>query len=144
MQDDVMKDAFRQLKCLVVDDHMMMRNLVTQHLRGIGCTSISTAVNGQDALDTLRKGKLVGDHYDVIFVDWGMPVMNGLDFMKACRPEFPHTAFVMLTGENERKKVLQAFEQGVTAYIIKPVARDTLKKILCNVMEWLEKQKLSA
>lgn len=131
------------LRILVVDDHMIMRNLVTQQLKILGVKSYDTATNGQEALDLLN-GKLeVGMKYDIVLMDWSMPVMDGMEFLKACRSrkEFDDVAFVMLTGECEQKSIVEAIKAGVTSYITKPVSQDDLNKKIQKIVQWLAERR---
>lgn len=130
------------LSVLVVDDHMLMRRLVTQQLKMIGFEKIETAINGQEALHKMEEAFLRGTHFDIVMLDWGMPVMTGIELLRTCRGQekFNHMAFVMLTGECEQRNVLEALQAGATSYIVKPVSQETMAEKVRNVVEWLEKK----
>lgn len=137
-----MDDKYKNLRILVVDDHMMMRTLIRQHLEGMGFTTIDTANDGSEALEKLRTSQDVGNPYNLVFLDWHMPDVEGFDVLKECRekPDWNKTAFVMLTAEQEEKNVLKAVQAGATSYLVKPVAKEALEKNLQKVFAWLEKQ----
>jgi two-component system, chemotaxis family, chemotaxis protein CheY len=64
----------------------------------------------------------------LVLVDWNMPEMNGLEFVKAMRgrPEFNGTRIMMVTTETEMKRMADALEQGVDEYVMKPFTRDVI------------------
>ena len=68
------------MKALVVDDSRAMRTILVRMLRGVGY-EVFEAENGHDALDILRNESPL----KLILVDWNMPVMNGIDFVRAVR-----------------------------------------------------------
>lgn len=137
-----MDPLYTTLKVLVVDDHMMMRTMVRQNLESIGFSDVQTANDGQEALEKIEHALFVKNPYSIVFLDWHMPVMEGVEVLKVCRskPEFNKTAFIMLTAEQEEKNVLKAIQAGATSYLIKPVAKDALEKNLSQVLKWLEQQ----
>lgn len=137
-----MPRKYANLSVLVVDDHMLMRRLVTQQLKRIGFDKIDNAVNGQDAWNRMEEANQSGTDFDIIMLDWGMPVMNGIELLRKCRSEekYSDVAFVMLTGECEQKNVLDALQSGATSYIVKPVSQETMVEKVKNVVEWLDKK----
>lgn len=133
------------LSFIVVDDHMLMRKVLTQYLNELGYAQIDTAINGQDALDKIGAKLLVGKPYDIAFIDMKMPVMDGMDLLKVCRENraLDKTAFVMLTGECEKQKVIEAIHSGVTSYIVKPISQHALAEKMQTIVKWLKEQKES-
>jgi two-component system, chemotaxis family, chemotaxis protein CheY len=128
---------------LVIDDHMLMRKLVTQQLNSAGYTKIQDAKTGAEGLEKIDQAISAGMPYDIVFVDWGMPEMDGITFLRQCRAreELNQTAFVMLTGESERKSVMEAIAAGATAYIIKPVSGEELIEKVTKIKDWLKKKR---
>lgn len=129
------------LKVLVVDDHMMMRSLIAQALRGIGIDRIENAQTGDEAIKRINLSLNSKNPYHIIFLDWHMPGMNGIDVLRICRDDkrMDKTAIVMLTAEQEQKSILSAIEIGATSYLIKPVSRDTIEKNITKIFSWIEK-----
>ena len=134
--------VLKNLKVLVVDDHTMMRTLVSQNLEALGVSNLTTATNGNEALQEIKQAYETGQPYHVVCLDWHMPELEGIEALKQCRADskYNNTAFVMLTAEQEKANVLKALEAGATGYIVKPVAVDTLKKTLDKVLAWLEEK----
>lgn len=130
-----------KLRILVVDDHMLMRSLVSQSLEACGAKNIQLASNGLAALDLIEENL-----FDVVFLDWNMPEMEGIDVLKRCRTNnrYANMAIVMLTAEQTEKNVLKAIELGATSYIVKPVSKNSLTRNMNKILGWLEKRKCHA
>ncbi|AGX88431.1 hybrid sensor histidine kinase/response regulator [Candidatus Symbiobacter mobilis] len=113
-----------QLSYLVVDDLELMRAVTVNQLRGMGCDKIKMARNGAEALEMLRLGK-----YDVVLSDWNMPVMSGLDLLKAIRADakLAKLPFLMITAEAERRRIEMVINAGVTSLLVKPYNAGSLK-----------------
>ncbi|MEM6901934.1 MAG: response regulator, partial [Pseudomonadota bacterium] len=110
---------------------------------GAGYTEVDEAKTGAEALEKIDEVLGGGHLYDVVFIDWGMPEMDGLTFLKECRKrsELDDTALVMLTGESERTSVMEAIGAGATAYIVKPVSAEELTEKVGKIKDWLKKKR---
>jgi two-component system chemotaxis response regulator CheY len=119
----------KEIKILLVDDQPLIRKIVRDILAQLGYMNVEEAENGQDALAKLRMKK-----FDLIFLDWNMPVMQGIDVLRELRkmPAYKDTPVIMLTAEAEKEKVLTAIQEGVTNYIVKPFKPATLKEKLAE------------
>jgi two-component system chemotaxis response regulator CheY len=105
------------MHALIVDDSTTMRMILKAYLQKMGFT-VTEAINGLDALVKLRAmGKA-----DVVLVDWNMPEMDGLDFVKAVRAEISYATLplMMVTTNSEREHVARALEAGANEYVMKP------------------------
>lgn len=122
---------------IVVDDSAVIRQTVKGTLENMGCSSIDVAANGVEALN-----KCKAKSFKVIFLDWNMPEMDGLTFLKAYRGDLgiKNTAIIMLTAMSDKKDILLALENGATDYVTKPVSIDTIQKKMNQAMDWLAKQ----
>ena len=108
--------------CLVVDDSRIVRKVARRILESHGFT-VAEAVNGEDALEQCRL-----ELPRCILLDWNMPVMNGLSFLKSLREEFgaDDPVVVFCTTENEVEQMMSALESGAQEYIMKPFDEDIL------------------
>jgi two-component system LytT family response regulator len=99
---------------LIVDDEPLARHGVVLRLRAHpDLDVIGECANGNDALEAIRQRKP-----DLVFLDIQMPLLNGIDVMRALAPEeTPYTIF--LTAFDEY--VMQAFEVHAIAYLLKPI-----------------------
>lgn len=122
------------LKVLVVDDMSTMRRIIKNVLKQIGFSDLVEAENGQDALTKLKAGGI-----GFIVSDWNMPVMQGIDLLRAVRAdaELKHLPFLMVTAEAQKDNIIQAVQAGVSNYVVKPFTAEALRakleKIFANV-----------
>ena len=115
------------MQAFVIDDSRATRRIVGQYLKDLSF-EVLEAGDGQQALDTLVEHGLP----DVVMVDWNMPVMNGLDFIKAVRANKANRdlPIIMLTTETEMERMALAFLAGVNEYIMKPFSRTMIEEKL--------------
>lgn len=126
------------LKALVVDDSKIMRKMVMQALTAsrIATFEFTEAENGQDAL-----GKFDPATTDICFVDWNMPTMTGIEFVKKARARGDsfNVPMIMVTSEQTMAKIEEAIAQaGADAYICKPFTVEDLQVKLQKVINKLE------
>jgi two-component system, chemotaxis family, chemotaxis protein CheY len=115
------------MRALVIDDSRAMRFILKQILVELGF-EVQEAVDGRQGLELLKElGKA-----DVVLVDWNMPEMNGLQFVRAVRGEraYEDTPLMMVTTEIEMVNVTSALEAGANEYIMKPFTREMIKEKL--------------
>jgi len=132
-----------QLKILISDDHFLVRQFVRNTLQEAKITNIQTAADGNEAIDLVQKAQESDQPYDVVFLDWNMPTISGLEVLNyfRTRPEYSETAFVMLTAESEQQNIMKAIKAGATSYIIKPVSPSDLSKKLFEIHEWVKRKR---
>lgn len=112
----------KQLRILLVDDFEMIRSLLKQALKQLGYTDLTEAIDGLDALDKISKAKEAGQPFDLVFLDWNMPKMTGIEVVQKCKADenYKSIPFIMITAEREQKSVVTALKAGVSDYVIKP------------------------
>lgn len=134
----------KQIKVLVVDDFAMVRAMVKHCLTDIGVTSVQEASDGEDAFNKITAAKKENVPFDLVFIDWNMPKMTGIEVIKKVRLEEGagvQTPFIMITAEREKKEVVEAFLAGAFDYVVKPFSAETLKE---KILSALEKKNLSS
>lgn len=111
------------MRALVVDDSRPIRRIEGDILKELGFDT-DEATNGRQALDRLDAYPLP----DVILVDWNMPVMDGLEFIRAVRGNKRYAGIVvlMVTTETETDQMLRALSAGADEYLMKPFQKDGL------------------
>lgn len=111
------------MRALIVDDSRAMRMVVKRTVQKLGFDT-DEAGDGQQALDVLDSGRVP----DVALIDWNMPVMDGLEFVRRVRsrPEFRDVTLMMVTTESERSQMVKALAAGAHEYLIKPFTEDAL------------------
>lgn len=111
------------MKILLVDDSKTMRNIQKAVLAQLGHGDIVEACDGQDALS-----KAMASKPDLMLVDWNMPNMDGLTFVKQFRAKGNKTPIIMVTTEAEKSRVIEAIKAGVNNYVVKPFTPDILQQ----------------
>jgi len=115
---------------LIVDDSESIREVVTFTLENEGF-KVKVGINGQDALKFLD-----GDKIDLIITDLHMPVMNGIELIKAVRSNdhYKMIPILFLTTESQVEKKLEARDAGATGWIIKPFVPSKLISAIHKVL----------
>jgi len=131
------------LKVLIADDHFLIRQFVRNTLQESKITNVQTAADGNEAIDLVQKAYDVNQPYDIVFLDWNMPTISGLEVLSYFRAkqEYMDTAFVMLTAESEQQNIMKAIKAGATSYIIKPVSPSDFSKKLFEINEWIKRKR---
>lgn len=109
--------------CLIVDDSSVVRKVARRILEDVDYI-VEEAEDGQDAFDKCRQ-----EMPDAIFLDWNMPIMSGLEFLKLLRAyvggDKPH--IVYCTVENDIGAIAMALKAGASDYMMKPFDRTILE-----------------
>jgi two-component system, chemotaxis family, chemotaxis protein CheY len=115
------------MQALVVDDSATMRQILREYLKKLGF-AVTEAANGREALDVL-KGMPTAD---LVLVDWNMPEMDGVSFVRAVRadPSYAALPLLMVTTNTELSQVSTALEAGANEYIMKPFTREMIREKL--------------
>lgn len=114
------------MKVLIADDSKMMRVMHVRSLRQVGYEVEATeANNGEEALAAFEPGK-----FDLVIVDWNMPGMDGIEFVRAAREKEQgmsgRTPILMITSQSTEEQMLKAKEAGVDKILTKPVTAEAL------------------
>ena len=115
--------------CLIVDDSRVVRKVARKILEELGF-ECDEAENGQLALDKCKESMP-----QLIMLDWNMPVMTGIQFIKALRatPEGDFPKVIFCTTENEFPFIQEALSAGANEYIMKPFDGDILEGKLLQI-----------
>lgn len=109
--------------CLIVDDSSVVRKVARRLLEDLDYV-VEEAEDGQEAYDKCRQ-----EMPDAILVDWQMPIMSGLEFIKLLRAyvggEKPHVVYC--TVENDIGAIAMALKAGADDYMMKPFDRRVLE-----------------
>lgn len=118
------------MKIMLVDDSRTMRNIQKNVLAQLGHTEIVEAADGEEALKVAE-----AESPQLILLDWNMPKMDGLTFLKAFRAKNKETPIIMVTTEAEKSRVIEAIKAGVNNYVIKPFTPDILQTRITETLE---------
>lgn len=113
-------------RVLVVDDYQDLADSLALMLRALGAAA-RVAYDGQSALTAAAEF-----HPDVVFLDLGLPGITGLDVARAIRgrPEMSSTYLIAVSGWNHDEARRQSAEAGFDDYVVKPLALETLQRLL--------------
>ena len=119
------------VRAMIVDDSTAMRLVIGRSLRRLGVLELVEATNGDEGLKRLREGAAV----DAAFIDWSMPTMDGLTFIRAVRSErrFDRLRLVMLTTEGDPARMEAAKAAGADEYLVKPISDQELRQRLAGI-----------
>ena len=127
MANKQIEKMLQGLNILVVDDNAYMRRLTRMMLTNLGGKSVLEAADGLAALEAIRNSDP-----DVMFLDWDMPVLNGLEVLRIVRSPGvfprPNLPVIMLTTRAQRSNVHEALRAGANEILLKP----TSPKALCD------------
>jgi two-component system chemotaxis response regulator CheY len=110
---------------LVVDDSRAIRAIISKTMADLGF-DVAQAANGMEALELIgREGAAIR----LALVDWNMPVLSGIDFVRRVRahPEWNSVRLMMVTTETEMEQVMIALEAGADEYIMKPFSTEAIE-----------------
>ncbi|MCU0226946.1 MAG: response regulator [Bryobacterales bacterium] len=112
-------------QAMVVDDSRTIRRILTRTLQDIGYHTVE-AGNGLEAWEMLE---CLESPLDLILLDWNMPEMNGLQFLRKLRADrrFDDIKLMMVTTETQAEQMLEALEAGANEYVMKPFTRDIIE-----------------
>ena len=115
--------------CLVVDDSKVVRMVARKILEGLNF-EIEEAEDGRRAMDACLKRMP-----DAILLDWNMPVMSGIDFLRNLRqmPGGQTPVVVFCTTENDNQHIQEAISAGANEYIMKPFDSEIIESKFSQV-----------
>ncbi|PIQ24477.1 response regulator [bacterium (Candidatus Blackallbacteria) CG17_big_fil_post_rev_8_21_14_2_50_48_46] len=109
---------------MIVDDAVTARMMTKAFLQDLGFGEIHAAEHGVEALELIEEL----DALELVVVDWNMPYMTGVEFIRElrARPEFGETKVLMMTTETGMEKIIEALTAGADEYMMKPFTKDML------------------
>jgi len=115
--------------CLIVDDSRVVRKVASRIVRDLGF-SVAEASEGAEALRMCRLAMP-----DAVILDWNMPTMNGIDFVRALRREddgkLPRVVFCSI--ENDAEHIREALNAGADEFVMKPFDADIIESKFAQV-----------
>jgi two-component system, chemotaxis family, chemotaxis protein CheY len=115
------------MRALVLDDSKTTRMILRRMFQNIGF-EVSEAEDGAQGLKSIQE---VG-RPDFVTVDWDMPIMDGLAFVRAVRTAYPNESLplLMVAAANDLSHVTAALEAGVNEYLMKPFTEEMVREKL--------------
>ena len=111
---------------LIVDDSLTARTFIarTLEIAGVPLKDVHEAANGREALDLLQR-----EWVDMVFADINMPVMNGVELVRAMRANelFQAIPVIIISTDRSTHRMNELKDAGVQAYLTKPITPEELK-----------------
>ncbi len=113
-------------RVLIAEDNKESAELLVVMLEDMGIKHVDVAKDGRNAFDKIKSAK---EPYDIIFCDWDMPELSGIQVHQKAKASntLRGAHFCMVTGVTEAKKIREAIQQGVNDYVVKPVDGNILE-----------------
>lgn len=123
------------LKVFLVEDESVIRDGLRNQIpwEQYGYQFVGEAADGEMALPMIRKVKP-----DVLITDIKMPFMDGLSLSKIVSAEFPKMKIIIISGYDDFEYARRAIEVGVEQYLLKPITKMNLRKVLLELKEKIE------
>ncbi|HMN16854.1 MAG: response regulator [Ignavibacteriota bacterium] len=120
------------LKFLIVDDSQTMRRIVVNSLKNLGYEDFVEASDGKDALLKLSADETI----NFVITDWNMPVLSGLELIKAIRSDakMGNTPVLMVTTRGVKDDIIEALKAKVNNYVVKPFTPAILREKIDQIL----------
>ena len=130
VQERATVSAHKNISILVVDDEPIVRQLIKNLLHKLGFDNVDEAADGQSAMD-----KMGPKNYGLVFSDWKMGPMNGIDLVKKMRAAGNTVPIIMVTSNNTAVHEAEARKSGVNDFIKKDVDLRTLRDKINDILD---------
>ena len=128
---------------MIVDDSIIITKNLKQHFLNMSFHVAGIAKNGQEAIslyDTVKP--------DFVTMDITMPVLDGIEALKAIKAKHPNAKVLMVTSHGEERLVMDAISAGAKGYILKPITpvkiKDAVKKLFPEEAQAIENKILES
>ncbi len=116
------ESRFAHCTALVIDDSMVSRRIIRENLKSLGMTVI-TSKDGEEGFRAYQKHE---HDLDIVITDYSMPNLSGIELTTKIRKECGNRdiPIIMLTGNTNRKDIIEYFNAGATDYLFKPFIKE--------------------
>lgn len=128
----------RTLRVMIIDDEESARKLMRAAIKWeeLGMEVVGEAASGIEAINTIDDIRP-----DIAFVDISMPFMNGIEFTETATARYPNLVIIIMTAIDQFEYARKCVSLPVFDYMLKPMVRDEITKVLERVKEKLAKEK---
>jgi len=124
-------------KVLIIEDEPTIADLIALTLQSFELdVNVDKSLSVEKALSLLQASQ-----YDVIVVDWMLPGMQGIDFVKQLKMSQPDQMILMVTAKSDPDSIVKALDSGVDDYVSKPFEPTVLNARLKNLLKRSEQLK---
>ncbi len=132
----LLRSDLHDRRVLIIDDNSLARTVLSNMLRNMAFIA-DEAASGEEGIEMVRQGAKRGEPYEIVFVDWQMPGLDGIETSKRILelPELsPPPHLVMVTAYGREDVLKQAEENGLENVLVKPVTSSTLFDTIVSVL----------
>ena len=130
-------DLFRKLKemeILLIDDDEWIRDSLSIFFEGEGCRLMALET-AEEGIEALRR-----QEYDIIIVDYRLPGMDGLKFLKRIQGPHPDVLKILITAYGNKNVISDANRIGVQEFIEKPFTSKIIEDSLARLIKAHERK----
>ncbi|ABB44833.1 response regulator receiver domain protein (CheY-like) [Sulfurimonas denitrificans DSM 1251] len=113
---------------LIVDDSSIIRKIFSDHIEKMGYKVVGVAKDGREAIKLYEELRP-----DLVTMDITMPIMNGIDSLKAIKSKFSDAKVIMITSHGEERLVMEAISSGAKGYVLKPITLENVQQAIYKV-----------
>jgi two-component system response regulator (stage 0 sporulation protein F) len=121
-------NKLKEMKMMLIDDDEWIRSSLSLFFEGEGI-ELSALETAEEALEELQQNP-----YDIIIVDYRLPGISGLEFLKRIHETHPHAIKILITAYKDKKLISEALSIGVQDFIEKPFSTSTIEQTLSWVI----------
>jgi two-component system, chemotaxis family, chemotaxis protein CheY len=126
---------FSRISCLIIDDSLHVINLLKSILNKFKLGSINYTSNAAEGMEIFLEKKNI----DIIFCNWEMAPMSGIDFLQQIRSSDqkvnPYIPIIIISANSEYANIMKAKNAGANAFLAKPFSPLTIAKYLKYIIE---------
>lgn len=119
----------KEMKILLIDDDEWIRDSLSLYFEGEGCHLLALET-GEEGIEELKK-----QDYDIIMIDYKLPGMDGLAFLKRIQKTQQHAMKVLITSYRQEEIVSEAKNMGINGIIEKPFDTDIIEESLSQLIK---------
>jgi len=122
-------NKLKKMKLLLIDDDEWIRDSLSLFFEGEGCHLLAFET-AEEALEALKHKT-----YDIIFIDYRLPGLDGLEFLRQIQSKHPDAAKILITAYGDNEVILEAKQLGVLDIINKPFTSEDIETSLSRLIE---------
>lgn len=116
------------IKVMIVDDSSIIRKIFSDNIEKMGYKVVGVAKDGREAIKLYEELRP-----DLVTMDITMPIMNGIDSLRAIKSKFNDAKVIMITSHGEERLVMEAISSGAKGYVLKPITLENVQQAICKV-----------
>jgi DNA-binding NtrC family response regulator len=129
-----LSSKLKGMKILLIDDDEWIRDSMSLFFEFEGCTFLALET-AEEALEELKR-----QDYHIIIIDYRLPGMDGLEFLRRIQETHSHAIKILITAFGKEDVFSEAIELGVQDFVDKPFTTETIEESLSRLLEEREQE----